>query len=141
MQRDRERNNATKSPTNSYQVINSGSSIYSTSKGGPRWTDSPRIKTPQRASWEGVQVREFREPSLSFSESVRNGYLASPHAHITTPSSRQPKNHLRTVTATVQADFVCVEKVHAEAHLSTGGMGILWGGEMRRERERERGER
>ena len=42
------------------------------------------------------------------------------------------------MTATVQADFVCVEKVHAEAHLSTGGMGILGGGrDETREREKE----
>jgi hypothetical protein len=98
-----------------------------------------RMKTPPQAFWEGVQVREFRKPSLSFSESVRSGYLTSPHAHITTPSSRQPKNHLRTVTATMQGDFVCVEKVQAGAHLSTGGNGGGGGErEMRRERERQR---
>ncbi len=113
---------------------------WTDSPGCLRWTDSPRIKTLPQASWEGVQLRDFlwrarlgekrggerRFPLsslLRFSESVLNGYLASPHAHITTPSSRQPKNHLRTVTATVQGDFVCVENVQAGAHLSTGGNG------------------
>ncbi len=84
MQRDRERSNATKSPTSSYQVINSGSSIYSTNKGGLRCTYST---CASKGIWR----------ALSFTESVGNGNLSSPHAHITTPSSRQPKNTSESV--------------------------------------------
>ena len=85
----------------------------------------------------GRKVREFRDPP-SFSESVRNKNLASSHAHITTLSSRQYKNHLRTVTRRCKLISWASKKYTQTLISPRGGNG---GGRERwdeREREKER---
>ena len=118
-----------------YQIINSGSSIYSTSKGGLWRTDSPRIKTPPTVLLGGSASKGIqRDLSLFLRVCWRWKLVFASCSHHNTrvTSTKKPPPNSRRQCKLISFAF---EK---SAHSSMGGIWIFGGREMRREREREK---